>query len=344
MKSTLKTKETARNLQIYSNKFHWSVLTNQMSCVIFAKRLVTPKTVLHDVYLEVEGGIIINITDTTPNQTSEKCDILIPGFVDLHNHGIGGSDNVLDYWLSDYTTRNLPKFGTTSVLASLTFPDDEDEKTRKVIAHLEDLIGKVFENQTVIAGIHAEGPIIATTSGLPASKSQLSLNEFDELVDSMPSLRIMTISPSLECKCDYERIKSLVKRGVTPALGHDANATELEILGAIKSVTEKKLHITHLFNVCLFHHRNVSLVNFALMNKIPKFYGELIAPSVEVIGDFIHVNPLAIQLALDTKLEDLAVITDAIIGPKETEIVKYCGRDIHVVNGRVLLKGTSTLQ
>ena len=48
-------------------------------------------------------------------------------------------------------------------------------------------------------------------------------------------------------------------RGVVPSLGHDRVATEDAILGALKlGEPSRPLHITHLFNVCSFHHRSVS--------------------------------------------------------------------------------------
>lgn len=91
---------------------------------------------------------------------------------------------------------------------------------------------------------------------MPPVPSDISLADFEELLDSIPSLKMMTISPHLEAARGYERIRALVKRGVVPALGHDRVATEAEILGAL-ACSSRKMHITHLFNVCSFHHRYV---------------------------------------------------------------------------------------
>ena len=46
-----------------------------------------------------------------------------------------------------------------------------------------------------------------------------------------------------------------VIRGVVPALGHDKQATEDEILAALSLGETQQFHLTHLFNVCSFHHR-----------------------------------------------------------------------------------------
>jgi N-acetylglucosamine-6-phosphate deacetylase len=66
-----------------------------------------------------------------------------PGFIDIHNHGIGGAENVDEFWLSNYTTSRIWRSGTTSCLASLTFPEDGRELTRKIISHLKEKCGKV---------------------------------------------------------------------------------------------------------------------------------------------------------------------------------------------------------
>ena len=50
--------------------------------------------------------------------------------------------------------------------------------------------------------------------GLPPSQQDISLTEFHSLLDSMPSLRVMTISPHLEASHNYLRIQALVNRSI----------------------------------------------------------------------------------------------------------------------------------
>ena len=90
---------------------------------------------------------------------------------------------------------------------------------------------------------------------MPATDDDMSLSDFECLLDSIPRLKVMTISPHLEAATGYQRLKALIQRGVVPALGHDRVATEEEILGALACGSETRMHITHLFNVCSFHHR-----------------------------------------------------------------------------------------
>lgn len=58
--------------------------------------------------------------------------------------------------------------------------------------------------------------------------------------------QVMTIAPSIDAKDDYARIRLLLKRGILPALGHDRNCTEEEILGALRVAAEfgVTLHVT----------------------------------------------------------------------------------------------------
>ena len=55
---------------------------------------------------------------------------------------------------------------------------------------------------------------------------------------------------------DYNIVLTLFAiRDVVPALGHDKQASEEEILAALSLSKIQQFHLTHLFNVCSFHHR-----------------------------------------------------------------------------------------
>lgn len=72
----------------------------------------------------------------------EEVFLICPGFIDIHNHGLGGCESVLEYWLHDHSLSLLPKYGTTTVLASVTLPKALHETTVKVLETLEKV--KVF--------------------------------------------------------------------------------------------------------------------------------------------------------------------------------------------------------
>ena len=108
-----------------------------------------------------------------------------------------------------------------------------------------------------------QGPIVNDLGAMPPTKQDMSLTEFEKLLDAMPHLRVMTISPHLEAEENYARMRTLLRRGVVPALGHDRIANETEILRALGCSPSRQMHITHLFNVCSFHHRSLFLCSFS---------------------------------------------------------------------------------
>ena len=104
------------------------------------------------------------------------------GFVDIHNHGVGGGDgkaaDVVEYWADpSVTCRRVVQAGTTSVFATLTFPggpgSKEEAQTQAVVDALELVVGKAFPGSAVLEGIHAEGPLVADLGGLPSSTYQV---------------------------------------------------------------------------------------------------------------------------------------------------------------------------
>ena len=150
-------------------------------------------------------GRITDIGEGVLKESEEKVDIVLPGFCDIHCHGLGGSEDVLDYWTNPkYTLSRLPKMGVTACLATLTFPGSKPLLLRSLRACR--VLTETMEKSPTqwgcgVYGIHAEGPIIATYGGLPNSDtiSKWTIENFRKLLDDIGQhLRVMTISPSLE--------------------------------------------------------------------------------------------------------------------------------------------------
>lgn len=160
----------------------------------------------------------------------KTAEILIPGLVDIHNHGFGGAENLEDHWTNPaYTLERLAKQGTTSVLASIMYPANKLDKVEKMTQDLvKNWIGRHDDNSAVIMGLHAEGPIIASLGGLPATKDSSSIQEWtlNYIKDCGSALKVMTIAPSCEAATNFQIIKELHKRNVTVSLGHDKECTE----------------------------------------------------------------------------------------------------------------------
>lgn len=317
-------------------------------------------------FVLIKNGFITDIIPKSKNLPSViikntenilHTNLLTPGFVDIHSHGLGGAEDVVNYWKNpSFTQTRLPKTGTTSFLASIVFVGDIYDKYKytEMAKHMSSK--NKFKFGAVMEGIHAEGPFVTNPGCLPEVKEKINPLQFQTLIDSIPNLKIMTISPSKDAKDGYVRIKSLLAAGVVPSLGHDKEATEDDILGALALSPNKAMHITHCFNVSKFHHRDVGLVNFGLLNKLPilpKYNqtGLLPCPSIEIIADLAHVHPVALQLAINTKdPTQIACITDSISEPKPGKIIRYAGNEMKVSNdgkvaqvGNVLAGSCSTI-
>ena len=116
------------------------------------------------------------------------------------------------------------------MLATVVFPEagtPDAARTQAALDAVAIFVGKSFPGCAVLEGIHAEGPFVADVGGLPSAPSykvqgshnpmiltvylravlrmhyaptpqDMSLADFRKFVDSIPELRVMTISPSLE--------------------------------------------------------------------------------------------------------------------------------------------------
>ena len=193
----------------------------------------------------------------------------------------------------------------------------------------------------VLQGIHLEGPCISQLGALldPAKLRNMSKEDFEAMLDEVgPHLKVMTISPSQESsriqdRPPCSRIKALLKRGIVPAIGHDTDCTEEDILECLRvgstpadNPHDIRIHMTHGFNVNKFHHRDVGLSNFAFLSHYPKTekYLGIQPPTVEFIGDGQHINLLTLQAALDSRNPDeVCFITDAMAEPIPGKEYKY---------------------
>ena len=57
-----------------------------------------------------------------------------------------------------------------------------------------------------------QGPIVNDLGAMPVSDAAMPLVRFEQLLDSIPGLRVMTISPHVDARDGYQRIQALLKR------------------------------------------------------------------------------------------------------------------------------------
>jgi N-acetylglucosamine-6-phosphate deacetylase len=255
-------------------------------------RVVTPDGVIERGYVEVDGPLI---TSVGPGGAGADRWI-VPGFVDMHNHGGGGHT---------FTTgdpddaRDAAAFhlrhGTTTLLASLV--SSPYELMRDATAAFAPLVA-----EGVLAGIHYEGPYLSQArcgAQNPAYLREPSVDELSTLLElGGGAVRMVTIAPELPGALDA--IKLLVSHGVVAALGH-TDATYEATLAAVAAGGSVG---THVFNgMRPPHHREPGPV-FALLGAA--------GVVCELVADGIHLHDGTLAFAASvTGPARAALVTDA---------------------------------
>src|SRR5580704_534360 len=87
--------------------------------------------------VEFENGRVTALTGERVDPSTNDAPYILPGFIDLHVHGGGGSDVMEAGNAIETITRTHARFGTTSLLANtMTAPREE---LMNVVANLGDV-------------------------------------------------------------------------------------------------------------------------------------------------------------------------------------------------------------
>lgn len=266
-----------------------------MSTIIFADRVITGHHDLHDAWVAVDNGYIVDAgLGNPPSGQIEQVDgWLIPGFVDIHAHGGGGGSFSLGE-VEKATGFHL-QHGTTTMLASLVSEtmDDLKQQIRALLPHVE---------RGAIAGIHLEGPFIAESRcGAHAphvlTAPRGALIE-DLLAMGSGAIRMVTIAPELEGA--QSAIAIFTSHGVIAALGHSDGTAADAHFGVNAGATV----ITHLFNgMRPLHHRDTGLADVGLLDS---------RVTCELILDGHHLSDQITEIALRLLGDRWIAVTDAV--------------------------------
>lgn len=227
--------------------------------------------------------------------------IVLPGFIDQHIHGAGGSDG-MDGTLEDVANiaKTVAGEGTTSFL--VTTMTQSPENITKALSAVKEYREKNSPLGARVVGVHLEGPFIAAAfkGAQPleyvAAPDVKVFEEYNKA--SGNSIRIVTLAPEVEGA--EELIRYLTKKGIVASIGH----TGAKYPNVEKAVELGAKNVTHTFNAqSALHHREIGTVGSAL------YLDEL---NCELIADTIHVSVPAIKLLTKIKGADkVTLITDA---------------------------------
>ncbi|TQJ74842.1 N-acetylglucosamine-6-phosphate deacetylase [Streptomyces sp. SLBN-31] len=304
--------------------------------VLAGARVVLPTGVVHDGRVIVDGTRIVGAASEDADVVDVTGHWLVPGFVDIHNHGGGGASftsGTVEDVLHGIHTHRL--HGTTTLVAS-TVTGDMD-----FLAQRAGLLSELAE-QGDIAGIHFEGPFISPCRKGAHSEELLrdpDPAEVRKLIDAARGrARMVTLATELPGGLDSVRL--LVEHGVIAAVGH----TDATYEQTVQAIDAGATVATHLFNAMP-----------ALGHRTPGPIAALLEDeriTVELIDDGTHLHPAALQLAFHRAgAGRVAFITDAMdaagfgdgrymLGPLEVEVSEGVAR---LVEGGSIAGSTLTL-
>ncbi|WP_431234279.1 N-acetylglucosamine-6-phosphate deacetylase [Mycolicibacterium psychrotolerans] len=298
--------------------------------LITAATLLTGRELLRPGWIEVSDGSVRALgAGSPPRAPDRELDTVVPGFVDTHVHGGGGSD--FSVAASDDTATAVElhrRHGTTTLIASLVSAGPAD-----LLHQVEVLAGHVHDG--VLAGIHLEGPWLAVHrcgAHDPVLLRDPDTAEVDTLLQAgAGAIRMVTLAP--ERPGALAAIERIVTAGAVAAVGH-TEATYEQTRAAISAGATVG---THLFNAMRpIHHREPGPV-IALLED-PRV-------TVELIADGVHVDAALYRHVVRAAGPDrLSLITDAMAAAGVSDGRYQIGRmDVEVADGVARLAGTATI-
>lgn len=304
--------------------------------VLAGARVVLPTGIVENGRVIVDGGRIAGAAPEDAEVLDLSGHWLVPGFVDMHNHGGGGASftsGTVDEVLKGVHTHRL--HGTTTVVASFV-TGDMDFLTARA-----GLLSELAE-QGEIAGLHFEGPFISPCRKGAHDETLLRDPHPAEVLKLIDAARgqakMVTLATELPGGLDSVRL--LAEHGVIAAIGH----TDASYEQTVQAIDAGATVATHLYNAMpgLGHRAPGPIAALLEDERI----------TVELINDGTHLHPAALELAFHhAGPERVAFITDAMdaagfgdgrymLGPLEVEVKDSVAR---LVEGGSIAGSTLTL-
>ena len=308
----------------------WAHQEKMSSILIRHCRAICADHVLPDAAIVIEDGLITEIGADAEIQANAETVIdaqgqyLAPGFVDVHCHGDGANR-----FFDDPATvsRNLLAQGTTTVLATLGYPDMQ---AGRIDAQLRDFRQTIQSlGTTNVAGIHMEGPYVNPKYGAQTNRGVIKdpdtseyagwLDEFSDLI------KWWTCAPELPGAIPF--IQTAAQNGGIVGAGH-SEATPAQLRAAIDAGLRVVTHWSNATgNPIAAQYKGT---RYPGIDEAALVFDELTA---EIIPDEngLHVHPLMAQLLFKAKgPERILIITDAGYRREDDPIETGKPRDVSI--------------
>lgn len=275
---------------------------------IIGGNVFTPEGVKKGATVIVEGNRIAEVTDASIEITdSNVIDAtgmnVVPGGIELHIHGGGGSD-FMECTPSAY--RNAMNahmlHGTTSF-----YPTISSGSVQMMIDAVEASKVVMNEPNSAMLGLHIEGPYFNPEKAGAQMKQFITppIKEDYERIISGSDGVIKRWDEAPELPGTVEFGEYLCKHGILPSIAH----TKAEYPDVKKAYDAGFTHATHFYNAMTGFH---NVREFKHEGTVESIYA-IPDMTVEVVADGVHVPPTILKMIYLVKgVEKTSLITDAL--------------------------------
>ena len=278
--------------------------------IIDHANVILENAVLPDTAVEIVGGQIHRVRPAGRPQgfpddryVDARGRHLAPGFIDMHIHGM--HRYLVDEGPADMAAiaAILPQYGVTGFLPTVCpLPPGRDATM------LADLARNAACPGASILGFHLEGPFLTLTGAIsPDALGPADPVRVEALIAAAaPYPAIFSIAPDME---GIEPLVRIMSRAGAPVF---MTHTQASVVETQRAIAAGACHATHFYDVF-----PVPPVTEGGVRPCGAVEAILAAPgvSVDFILDGVHVDPVAVQMALQCKGPDrVCLITDAMVG------------------------------
>ncbi|HEY7290446.1 MAG TPA: N-acetylglucosamine-6-phosphate deacetylase [Vicinamibacterales bacterium] len=281
--------------------------------VLSGAALVLPDRILSPGTVVIDEGRIRDIRSDSPSAGSQTHfafhgHYIVPGFIDVHVHGVDGVDSLDTGAAIDAMAARLPRYGVigfcpTTVACSperlrgvldqvrIARETPRPSSARVLPAHLE----SNFVNTEYCGAQPVDCLRVASASAgrsdraskSPADPAFTAADILNEIQRAAPDVGIVTLASELDGGIDL--VRALSARGHRVSLGHSAASYD----EALEAIAAGARQATHLFNrMPPLNHRAPGLAGAVLQSE---------EVAAEIICDGFHVHPALVRAAVAAK-------------------------------------------